>query len=70
MTSLTLTLTARKAHILHRIKAARWAGATEPEIREAPATAALVRKLSTVLNGSRYDMDAFRNEVDALLSAE
>lgn len=53
----------------HR-KAAQRAGATDSEIREALATAALVRKWSTVLNGSRYDMDAFRKEVDAMFSAE
>lgn len=50
--------------------AARRAGATESEIREALATAALVRKWSTVLNGSRYDMGAFRGEVDAMFGAE
>lgn len=51
-------------------KAARHAGATEAEIREALAAAALVRKWSTVLNGSRYDMEDFRSEVDAMFGAE
>jgi AhpD family alkylhydroperoxidase len=51
-------------------KAASSAGATEAEIREALAAAAQVRKWSTILNGSSYDMDAFRREVDGMLSSK
>lgn len=38
-------------------------GATEAEIKEAIAVAALVRQWSTVLNGSAYDMKAFKEEI-------
>jgi alkylhydroperoxidase/carboxymuconolactone decarboxylase family protein YurZ len=37
-------------------------GATDAEIKEAIAVAALVRQWSTVLNGSAYDMKAFKAE--------
>lgn len=42
-------------------------GATEQEIQEAIAMAALTRHWSTVLNGSQIDMLAFRAEIDGLL---
>ncbi|MCG6658965.1 carboxymuconolactone decarboxylase family protein [Halomonas campisalis] len=45
-------------------------GATDAEIREALATAGLIRKWSTLLNGFQYDMDAFRQEVDAMYEGE
>ena len=48
--------------------AAKSAGATEAEIKETLAAAAQVRKWSTILNGSLYDHDAFRKEVDAMMS--
>jgi AhpD family alkylhydroperoxidase len=41
---------------------ARKHGATDAEIKEAVAVAALVRQWSTVLNGSAYDMKAFKAE--------
>ncbi|WP_290632635.1 carboxymuconolactone decarboxylase family protein [Aquisalimonas sp.] len=41
-------------------------GATDAEIREALATGALIRKWSTILNGSQYDMERFREEIDAM----
>jgi AhpD family alkylhydroperoxidase len=41
---------------------ARKHGATDAEIKEAIAVAALVRQWSTVLNGSAYDMKAFKAE--------
>ena len=50
-------------------KAARAAGATEAEIREAVAAAATVRHWSTVLNGMQYDLDAFKAEYDQLVEA-
>ena len=46
-------------------KAAKHAGATDAQIKEAIAAAALVRKWSTVLNGSAYDFDKMKREVDA-----
>lgn len=46
-------------------KAAKHAGATEAEIKEAIAAAALTRKWSTVLNGSAYDFARMKREVDA-----
>jgi AhpD family alkylhydroperoxidase len=39
------------------------AGASDPQLQEAVALAAQVRKLSTMLNGLQYDMDKFRTEV-------
>lgn len=48
----------------HGMKA-RKAGATEEEIKEALAVAALVRKWSTVLNGNAYDMKKFKAEIGA-----
>ena len=47
--------------------AAKANGATEEEIREAVAMAAIVRHWSTVLNGMQVDPVAFRAEVDALM---
>jgi len=46
-------------------KAAKHAGATDAEIKEAIAAAALTRKWSTVLNGSAYDFESLKREVDA-----
>ncbi|SEP18451.1 carboxymuconolactone decarboxylase family protein [Aquisalimonas asiatica] len=45
-------------------------GATDAEMREALATGALIRKWSTLLNGSQYDMDAFRQEIDAMYDGD
>lgn len=45
-------------------KAAKAAGASEAEIREAVAAAAQVRHWSTVLNGMQYDLGAFKAELD------
>jgi AhpD family alkylhydroperoxidase len=44
-------------------QAATGAGATDEEIKEAIAVAAQVRKLSTMLNGYRYDMEKFQAEL-------
>jgi AhpD family alkylhydroperoxidase len=49
----------------HR-RAAEAQGANEAEIREALASAALVRKWSTMLNGSQYDASQWRVEVNAV----
>lgn len=43
-------------------KLAKKFGATDAEIKEAIAVAALVRQWSTVLNGSAYDMKEFKAE--------
>lgn len=48
--------------------AAKANGATEQEIQEAVAMAALTRHWSTVLNGSQIDFDTFQSEFDAILS--
>ncbi len=47
--------------------AAKANGATEEEIREAVAMAAIVRHWSTVLNGMQVDFDGFKKEVDTVL---
>jgi AhpD family alkylhydroperoxidase len=46
-------------------QAAKQAGATDAEIKEAVAAAALTRKWSTVLNGSAYDFGKFKQQVNA-----
>ncbi|HTO96159.1 MAG TPA: carboxymuconolactone decarboxylase family protein [Myxococcales bacterium] len=48
-------------------EAAKAAGATEPEIEEAVAMAALVRAGSAVLNGALLDEAAYRKEVDQMV---
>ena len=47
--------------------AARANGATEEEIREAVAMAAITRPWSTVLNGTQVDLAAFKQETDTVL---
>ncbi|MGH6820175.1 MAG: carboxymuconolactone decarboxylase family protein [Methylocella sp.] len=47
--------------------AAKANGATDEEIREAVAMAAIVRHWSTVLNGMQVDRDTFEKEVDTVL---
>jgi AhpD family alkylhydroperoxidase len=44
-------------------QAARAAGATDDEIKEAVAVAGQVRMWSTMLNGSAYDMNRFQEEI-------
>ena len=46
-------------------QAARHAGATDAQIKEAIAASALVRKWSTELNGNQYDMGEFKKQIDA-----
>jgi AhpD family alkylhydroperoxidase len=48
---------------------AKQAGATEAEIKEAIAVAALVRKWSTVLNGSAYDLEKLKAELGSVSHA-
>lgn len=47
--------------------AARANGASDEEIREAVAMAAIVRHWSTVLNGMQVDLPTFERETDAVL---
>jgi AhpD family alkylhydroperoxidase len=47
--------------------AAKANGATDEEIREAVAMAAVVRHWSTVLNGMQVDLGVFRRETDTVL---
>jgi AhpD family alkylhydroperoxidase len=49
--------------------AAKANGATDEEVREAVAMAAIVRHWSTVLNGMQVDLAAFKRETDAVLRA-
>jgi AhpD family alkylhydroperoxidase len=47
--------------------AAKLNGATDGEIREAVAMAAITRHWSTVLNGMQVDLDGFKRETDTVL---
>ncbi len=49
--------------------AAKASGATDQEIKEAVAMAALVRHWSTVLNGLEIDLNGFKREVDTVMQA-
>jgi AhpD family alkylhydroperoxidase len=49
---------------------AKHAGATDEQIREAIAASALVRKMSTELNGNQYDMAEFKKQVDAAYAGQ
>ncbi len=49
--------------------AAKANGATDEEIREAVAMAAIARHWSTVLNGMQVDLVSFKRETDAVLRA-
>jgi AhpD family alkylhydroperoxidase len=49
-------------------QAAKANGASDAEIREAVAMAAITRHWSTVLNGLQMDKDRFRREFDQILS--
>ena len=42
-------------------------GATDAEVQEAIAYAAEVRLWSTILNGSQYDLDQWRADIDGIL---
>ena len=49
--------------VIGHTQAAKAAGATDQEIKEALAAAALTRKWSTMLNGVGYDMREFQAEI-------
>ena len=55
--------------IYYHTKAAKADGATDEQIKEAIASAALVRKWSTMLNGESYDKQKFRQQIDAMFAA-
>ena len=55
--------------IYYHTKAAKADGATDAQIKEAVASAALVRKWSTMLNGSSYDRQKFQQQVDSIFGA-
>ena len=56
--------------IYYHTVAAKAAGATEEEIREAVHMSSLVRHWSTVLQGNQYDLEAFTAETDAAFKTE
>jgi AhpD family alkylhydroperoxidase len=51
--------------VYYHTKAARQAGATDAQIKEAVAAAAETRKWSTMLNGNAYNVDDFKKQIDA-----
>jgi AhpD family alkylhydroperoxidase len=51
--------------VYYHIKAARAAGASQEEIREAVHQASLTRHWSTILYGNQYDLDTYKAEIDA-----
>ena len=55
--------------IYFHTQAAKLNGATDAEIREAVAMAAITRHWSTVLNGMQADPTTFRQETDAVVHA-
>jgi len=55
--------------VYYHKRVAQAQGATPEQIKEAIAAAALTRKWSTVLNGSDYDMQSFRKQVDQMMAA-
>ena len=54
--------------IYFHTSAAKANGATDEEIQEAVAMAAIVRHWSTVLNGNQVDFGTFKAETDAMLA--
>jgi len=56
--------------VYYHTEAARHAGATDAQTKEAIAAAALTRKWSTVLNGNNYDMGNFKKQVDAMFAGQ
>lgn len=50
--------------------AAKAQGASQAEIKDALASSALVRQWSTMLNGSEYDDETWRQEVDAMFAGQ
>ena len=55
--------------VYYHIKAAKAAGATEEELREAVHQASLTRHWSTILYGNKYDFEAYKTEIDAVFKS-
>jgi AhpD family alkylhydroperoxidase len=51
--------------VYYHIKAAKAAGASQEEMREAVHQASLTRHWSTILYGNQYDLGVYKTEVDA-----
>ena len=51
--------------VYYHIKAAKAAGASEEEMREAVHQASLTRHWSTILYGNQYDFEVYKTEVNA-----
>ena len=56
--------------VYYHTVAAKAAGATEEEVREAVHMSSLVRHWSTLLQGNEYDLEAFKAETDAAFKTE
>ncbi|HTL38967.1 MAG TPA: carboxymuconolactone decarboxylase family protein [Kofleriaceae bacterium] len=56
--------------IYFHTQAAKKAGATDQEIKEAVGMAAMTRMASTVLNGGQIDRMAFRRDVDKMMKGD
>jgi len=56
--------------VYYHIKAAKAAGASQEEIREAVHQASLTRHWSTILYGNDYDLGAYKSEVDAAFAGQ
>jgi AhpD family alkylhydroperoxidase len=54
--------------VYYHTLAAKHGGATDAQIKEAIATAAMTRKWSTVLNGSAYDFGEFKEQMNAIFA--
>ena len=51
--------------VYYHIKAAKAAGASQEEIREAVHQASLTRHWSTILYGNQYSLESYKTEIDA-----
>ena len=56
--------------VYYHIKAAKAAGASEEEMREAVHQASLTRHWSTILYGNQYDFEGFKAETDAAFKSQ
>jgi len=56
--------------VYYHIKAAKAAGASQEEIREAVHQASLTRHWSTILYGNDYELEAYKSEIDTAFAAQ
>ncbi len=56
--------------IYYHKKAAKAAGASEEEIREAVHVASMTRHWSTILYGNQYDLEVYKTEIDAVFKSQ